>query len=340
MSAFDDLELSSGEESQGTMTWFRQQSLDSLESNDQFDDCSATFDASIVSNDSTSKDIDIENTVYMDYLFSAGLADKMLCLYTDDCFDADYNESTTEFQHGLYQRANGHGQGGISVPSSNLNFHDRPVVDMLRASRDELKSPSSRGELPQQGQVVDFSAELGGLLFLKKFQDDNNGVVKNDSCHHNHHDNSLRDCQQILTSDPAVQLTKAKGDESNVIGRHCSPASQSQRTTEETTAAFPPNNAKALRPFNCIYEGCGKSYIKSSHLKTHMRRHVGDKPFICNYEGCTWRFSRSDELLRHKRSHTGLRPFLCKFCFKTFARSDHLSKHRKIHYRKARVQAS
>ncbi|CAG14695.1 unnamed protein product, partial [Tetraodon nigroviridis] len=39
----------------------------------------------------------------------------------------------------------------------------------------------------------------------------------------------------------------------------------------------------------------------------------------------------SDELSRHRRSHSGVKPYQCIVCEKKFARSDHLSKHLKVH---------
>ena len=88
------------------------------------------------------------------------------------------------------------------------------------------------------------------------------------------------------------------------------------------------------RPFRCHFEGCEKAYVKSSHMRQHMRIHSGDRPYVCEHPDCSMRFMRKDELTRHTRKHTGEKPFECDICHKTFIRSDHLALHQDRHQRR------
>lgn len=80
------------------------------------------------------------------------------------------------------------------------------------------------------------------------------------------------------------------------------------------------------KPFKCSV--CDKAFAEKGNLKTHERIHTGEKPFEC--PTCQKRFTTQGHLTDHSRKHTNTRPFVCE-CGEAFMRSSTLKIHKRIH---------
>lgn len=92
-------------------------------------------------------------------------------------------------------------------------------------------------------------------------------------------------------------------------------------------------NDESDKKFECVYDGCDRSYTSMGNLKTHMKAHAGRFDFKCDFETCEKAFLSSYSLKIHRRVHTGERPYPCEEtgCDRSFNTRYRLTAHRRLH---------
>jgi len=85
------------------------------------------------------------------------------------------------------------------------------------------------------------------------------------------------------------------------------------------------------RNYSCDVKDCGKTFLRRSMLRRHIRVvHDGLAPsYKCEY--CSKTLSSKMSLRDHTKIHSGLRPYQCEICQQTFARKNYLISHIRIH---------
>ncbi|KAM7383158.1 hypothetical protein PAMP_002837 [Pampus punctatissimus] len=110
----------------------------------------------------------------------------------------------------------------------------------------------------------------------------------------------------------------------------------------------PETKQREVKRYQCMFEGCTRTYSTAGNLRTHQKTHRGEYTFVCNQQGCGKAFLTSYSLKIHVRVHTKEKPFECDVqgcekafntlyrcdhdgCGKAFAASHHLKTHVRTH---------
>ncbi len=84
------------------------------------------------------------------------------------------------------------------------------------------------------------------------------------------------------------------------------------------------------KPFQCTFEGCAYRSSSSSDMSVHLKRHRKEKPHHCPFPGCNHRTTTSCHMTSHIRSHN--KPtYECKLCFFSTKSTKAAELHQKTH---------
>ncbi|TRY92373.1 hypothetical protein DNTS_012361 [Danionella cerebrum] len=95
----------------------------------------------------------------------------------------------------------------------------------------------------------------------------------------------------------------------------------------------PETKLREVKRYQCLFEGCTRTYSTAGNLRTHQKTHRGEYTFVCNQQGCGKAFLTSYSLKIHVRVHTKEKPFECDVqgCEKAFNTLYRLKAHQRLH---------
>lgn len=117
-------------------------------------------------------------------------------------------------------------------------------------------------------------------------------------------------------------IIASSNDIANDVGYIC-PICGQMFTLHDRLAKHMASRHRTKKDKNAGKNGEGDHGSKDSSDSTPSKSYACD---VCNRS-----FARSDMLTRHMRLHTGLKPYTCRVCGQVFSRSDHLSTHQRTH---------
>ena len=89
---------------------------------------------------------------------------------------------------------------------------------------------------------------------------------------------TLPSTTSLSTTPPSTTLpstTPPSTSSPTTTSPHFTPPDTTQKPANSFTSSTKKGPGTKVRVYKCTYEGCGRDYIKSSHLKAHYRTHTG-----------------------------------------------------------------
>ena len=215
-------------------------------------------------------------------------------------------------------------------------------IDMAEDENDRLQIQHDDAILLEPDTRYCFSPDTGN-----NYQNNSQGVADNnsgdeadiDSGDEADIDSSVQSIS--VSSDPCpVSIENSKYCDDQLLKKiKVAPLSDEETTGVTVEAASSSHYEKSVRPhtdlkpYECVFDGCGKVFSLGRDLRAHLHSHPVEKPYECGAEGCSRAFSQKNHLVIHQRTHSVEKPYKCGTlgCSKVFSQKHDLRVHQRTH---------